>query len=133
MNTGEVEILIGKYIDGAMDADEAAALLAEVEASTEARDLLARHLYHEKTIRNVDRALKASIEYAYANPDEVRPYIRAHAQEMDEAVMQQHIDLYVNGYTIDYGPGGEAAISDLLARAEAEGIVPGSDLPTFLS
>ena len=95
--------------------------------------ILARRALGEKTIRNIDRALKASVEFAYANPDEVRPYIRAHAQEMDDAVMQQHIDLYVNAYSIDYGPEGEAAIIDLLARAESEQIVPRSALPLFLS
>jgi 1,4-dihydroxy-6-naphthoate synthase len=51
---------------------------------------------------------------------------------MDEQVMQQHIDLYVNAYTSDYGPDGEAAIADLLARAEAAGIIPASDLPLFV-
>lgn len=95
--------------------------------------ILLRRALGEETIRRVDRALKASVAYAYAHPDEVKPYIRAHAQEMDEAVMQQHIDLYVNEYSVDYGPDGEAAITDLLARAEAEGIVPGSDAPIFLS
>ncbi len=95
--------------------------------------ILVRRALGEETIRLVDDALKASVEYAYAHPDEVKPYIRAHAQEMDEAVMQQHIDLYVNEYSVDYGADGEAAITDLLGRAEAEGIVPGSEAPVFLS
>ena len=95
--------------------------------------ILMRHDHGEDQIRRVDAALRASVEFAYANPDEVKPYIRAHAQEMDEAVMQQHIDLYVNEYSIDYGPDGEAAITDLLDRAESAGIVPPSDHPIFLS
>jgi 1,4-dihydroxy-6-naphthoate synthase len=94
--------------------------------------ILARRALGEETIRRVDAALRASVEFAYAHPDEVKPYIRAHAQEMDEAVMQQHIDLYVNDYSIDYGSDGEAAITDLLERAVAEGIVPESDHPIFL-
>jgi 1,4-dihydroxy-6-naphthoate synthase len=52
---------------------------------------------------------------------------------MDEAVMQQHIDLYVNDYTIDYGKDGEAAISDLLDRAQSAGIVPSSESPLFVT
>ena len=94
--------------------------------------ILARRALGEETIRRVDAALRGSVEFAYAHPDEVKPYIRAHAQEMDEAVMQQHIDLYVNDYSIDYGSDGEAAITDLLERAVAEGIVPESDHPIFL-
>ena len=38
--------------------------------------------------------------------------------------MQAHIDLYVNEYTLDYGHTGEAAIEDLVRRAEAAGVVP---------
>lgn len=79
----------------------------------------------------LDRSIRSSIEYAYAHPDEVRPYIRRHAQEMDESVMQQHIDLYVNKYSIQYGEDGEAAIHDLYARAEAAGIIPASGRALF--
>ncbi|MCY3772072.1 MAG: 1,4-dihydroxy-6-naphthoate synthase [Gemmatimonadetes bacterium] len=79
----------------------------------------------------LDRSIRSSIEYAYAHPDEVRPYIRRHAQEMDETVMQQHIDLYVNRYSLQYGDDGEAAIQDLYARAEDVGIVPVSELALF--
>ena len=94
--------------------------------------ILLRRALGEETIRRVDRALKASVEYAYAHPDEVKPYIRAHAQGMDDDVMQQHIDLYVNEYSIDYGSDGEAAITDLLERAVGEDIVPDSDHSIFL-
>ena len=94
--------------------------------------LARRDLGHEQ-IERIDRSLKASVEFAYANPDVVKPYIREHAQEMDEAVMQQHIDLYVNQYSIDYGEDGEAAIRDLFERATSHGIVPASSAPLFVS
>ena len=74
----------------------------------------------------LDRSIRSSIEYAYAHPAEVRPYIRRYAQEMDETVMQQHIDLYVNEYSLQYGEEGEAAIRDLYARSEQAGIIPSS-------
>jgi len=93
--------------------------------------ILARRDLGAARIGRIDRALKASVEYAHAHPEEVRGYIRAHAQEMDDAVMQAHIDLYVNEYTLDYGADGEAAIADLLDRAERAGIVPAADLPLF--
>ncbi len=84
-------------------------------------------------IGRVDAALKESVEYAHAHPDTVRDYIRTHAQEMDEDVMQAHIELYVNQYTLDYGKDGEAAIVDLLQRAEKAGLVAASALPLFVS
>ena len=74
-----------------------------------------------------------SVEYAYAHPDAVRGYIRQHAQEMDDSVMQAHINLYVNQHTLDYGADGEAAIFDLIERAERAGIAPKSDAPLFIS
>ena len=79
----------------------------------------------------LNRSIRSSIEYAYAHPDDVKPYIRRHAQEMDESVMQQHIDLYVNQYSMQYGNGGEAAIHDLFARAERAGILPASQRSLF--
>lgn len=93
--------------------------------------LTRRDLGVEK-IQQIDISLCASVEYAHSNPDAVKNYIRQHAQEMDEAVMQQHIDLYVNEYTLDYGTDGEAALVDLFARAEEAGIVPRSDQPLFV-
>ncbi|MCY3554127.1 MAG: 1,4-dihydroxy-6-naphthoate synthase [Gemmatimonadetes bacterium] len=79
----------------------------------------------------LNRSIRSSIEFAYAHPDEVKPYIRRHSQEMDEKVMQQHIDLYVNQYSLQYGDDGEAAIRDLYDRAERAGIVPSSKYSLF--
>ena len=94
--------------------------------------ILARRDLGKEKIQLIDRSLCASVEYAHANPDVVKNYIRQHAQEMDEAVMQQHIDLYVNEYTLDYGTDGEEALVDLFARAEEAGIVPQSNQPLFV-
>ena len=95
--------------------------------------ILARRSLGAELIGQLDRALVQSVEYAYAHPDAVRGYIRQHAQEMDESVMQAHIDLYVNQHTLDYGADGEAAIFDLIERAERAGIAPKSDAPLFIS
>lgn len=83
-------------------------------------------------INTVDDSLRKSVQFAYDNPEEVKSYIKRYAQEMDEGVMQQHIDLYVNSYTMDYGPDGEAALLDLYARAEHAGIVPTSGQTLFM-
>ena len=44
-------------------------------------------------------------------------YVRAHSQELSDEVCRQHIDLYVNEFTIDLGDDGMAAVDALLARA----------------
>ena len=49
---------------------------------------------------DIDRALRASVEYAFEHPDASREYVAQHAQEMDAAVVAKHIELYVNDYTL---------------------------------
>ena len=61
---------------------------------------------------------------AWDDPEASRPYVLEHAQEMDPAVADQHIGLYVNEFTADLGEDGYAAVRGLLTRAAAEGLVP---------
>lgn len=62
----------------------------------------------------VDALIKKSIEYAYTKYPELNEYIKKHSQEMSEAVMRKHIDLYVNQYSLNLGKAGKAAIIKLL-------------------
>jgi 1,4-dihydroxy-6-naphthoate synthase len=72
------------------------------------------------------------VAFSFAHTDLVWPTVRRHAQEMDDAVMRQHIDLYVNEFTRDYGVTGEAAIRHLLATAESLSIIPRSNQSLFV-
>jgi 1,4-dihydroxy-6-naphthoate synthase len=72
----------------------------------------------------VNAIVRRSVEFAFANPGASRDFVRAHAQEMDEAVMRQHIDLYVNQYSVDLGSEGRRAVETLFARASANGVIP---------
>lgn len=62
----------------------------------------------------VDALIKESVAYAFANNDVLTDYIKCHAQEMSEAVMRQHIDLYVNNYSLQLGVDGRNAVLKLL-------------------
>ena len=64
--------------------------------------------------QKVNRVLRRSVEYAFANRAASLPFVREHAQEMSEEVMYQHIDLYVNEYSIDLGVEGKRAVATLL-------------------
>ena len=66
--------------------------------------------------RSSGQCVRAS-STAAAHPEATGEYVRAHAQEMDPLVCQQHIDLYVNDFSVDYGPEGEEAIRRLLEAA----------------
>lgn len=81
----------------------------------------------------VNRLVRRSVEYAFANRDASLPYVRAHAQEMDETVMYKHIDLYVNQFSVDLGDEGVRAVTTLFDKAAALNLVPASNEPLFLS
>ena len=74
--------------------------------------------------QRMNRVMRRSVEYAFAHPDASREFVRAHAQEMDEQVMRQHIELYVNEYSIALGAEGRRAIDTLFDRAVATGLIP---------
>jgi len=76
--------------------------------------IVARRQLGSALIHRVDALLRASVEHAFAHPDHSRAYVQAHAQEMEPAVQQAHIQLYVNAYTVDLGQDGEAAVRELL-------------------
>ena len=69
------------------------------------------------TIAQVERAIRSSVEYAFASPAASREYVRAHAQELSRAVCDAHIRLYVNRFTVDLGEEGLRAIDALVGRA----------------
>lgn len=81
----------------------------------------------------VDRVLRRSVEYAFAHRDTTLPYVRAHAQDMNDDVMFKHIDLYVNDYSLDVGAEGRRAVDTLFARAHAAGVIPDLQVPLFVS
>ena len=80
----------------------------------------------------MNRVMRRSVEYAFAHPDASREFVRAHAQEMDEAVMRQHIALYVNEYSLDLGPEGRRAVDVLFERAIASGVIAHSPEQLFV-
>lgn len=72
----------------------------------------------------VNRLIRQSVEYAFANPKSCVDFIKQHAQEMDEAVMYKHIELYVNKYSIDLGKEGRKAINTLFGLAQERNLIP---------
>jgi 1,4-dihydroxy-6-naphthoate synthase len=83
--------------------------------------------------RAINRIMRASVEYAFAHPEASREFVRAHAQEMAEDVMAQHIALYVNDYSVDLGPEGRRAIEVLFARGAAAGVIQAPPQPLFVN
>jgi 1,4-dihydroxy-6-naphthoate synthase len=82
------------------------------------------------TIATVQRVIHDSLMLALGDRDAALPTMRASAQEFDDRVLMQHVDLYVNDWTLDLGPTGAAALAELSARAAALGLT-GSTLEVF--
>jgi 1,4-dihydroxy-6-naphthoate synthase len=93
--------------------------------------ILARRALGAELIGSLDAALRASVEYAFAHPEEPKDYIRKHSQELSESVIESHIGLYVNHFSRDLGSDGRLAIEALFSRAAARGIIPPCDFPLF--
>lgn len=80
----------------------------------------------------INRIMQKSVAYAFEHPEETMPYVSQHAQEMDDKVMQQHIDLYVNKWTLDLGNEGRKAIQMLFDVALEHQIIPKQEKSLFL-
>lgn len=77
--------------------------------------IVAKKSLHKKTISQVDALIKQSVQYAFENNyEKLSDYVKINAQEMDEIVMRQHIDLYVNNYSLALGNDGKRAVDKLL-------------------
>jgi len=66
------------------------------------------------TSLKINKLIRKSIEYSFANYPVISSYVKQHSQTMSERVMRQHIDLYVNDFSLELGKAGKQAIEKLL-------------------
>ncbi|PRD48776.1 1,4-dihydroxy-6-naphthoate synthase [Sphingobacterium haloxyli] len=81
----------------------------------------------------INELVRESVQFAFKNPKSGLNYIRSHAQEMEEAVMYQHIELYVNEYSEHLGADGRRAIQQMFDKAQVLKLVPPLDKRLFLT
>ncbi len=92
--------------------------------------------FERSVVEKINKLIKQSLEYAFANYAALTDYVKQHSQEMDEKVMRRHIDLYVNNYSLDLGDEGKQAIEVLYKiftgqQTESRNIASSS--PMFIS
>lgn len=80
----------------------------------------------------LNRVIRKSVEYAFANPKSGIDFIRSHAQEMSDDVMYKHIDLYVNRFSVSLGDEGRKAVQTLFNKAWELRLVPPTSEDLFL-
>lgn len=85
--------------------------------------IVASRRLSDDVIRRVQQVLFDSLRFARENPDAALPTMRQFAQEFDDRVLMQHVELYVNDWTIDLGDVGRTALQTLIQRAADVGIV----------
>ncbi|MBS7566591.1 1,4-dihydroxy-6-naphthoate synthase [Mucilaginibacter sp. Bleaf8] len=95
--------------------------------------IVANRRLPEEVQHKVNRVLRRSVEYAFANPKSGLDFIRSHAQEMSEEVMYKHIELYVNQYSLDLGTEGKKAIQLMFDTAKEKNIIPEIKESLFLN
>ena len=78
-----------------------------------------------ETIDEVARLIKGSIEYALGNRQEALDYALNYARDLDPKLADRFVGMYVNEWTVDYGPRGREAVRTLLTKAHEAGLVPG--------
>ena len=66
--------------------------------------------FSEQEQKKIDHLILKSLKFSLTNKESASKYVKAHAQEMDAKVIQSHINLYVNDFSIDLGVRGRDAI-----------------------
>jgi 1,4-dihydroxy-6-naphthoate synthase len=86
--------------------------------------IVANRRIPEEIAIKVNNGIKRSIEYATADPMPASAFIKKHAQELDESVIREHINLYVNKYSRSLGQEGKEAVKMLYSVAASKKIIP---------
>jgi 1,4-dihydroxy-6-naphthoate synthase len=78
----------------------------------------------EDAVNRIALMLKQSIQFALDNREEALAYALTYARDLDPALADRFVGMYVNEWTVDYGPRGREAVRTLLGRAAEAGLVP---------
>jgi 1,4-dihydroxy-6-naphthoate synthase len=79
-----------------------------------------------------DSVLQKSIQFAMKNPDESLPFVRKHAKEMDDKTIQQHINLFVNDFTVNLNTEGREAIEFFIEKLKIINVAGEIHNPVFV-
>jgi 1,4-dihydroxy-6-naphthoate synthase len=85
-----------------------------------------------ETIRDVHALLRRSIEYGLEHRDEALSHAMSFGRGLNRSKADQFVEMYVNQWTLDFGPVGRQAVARLLAEGHAAGVIPSLVLPEFV-
>ena len=84
-----------------------------------------------EAIRDVNRLLGESIRYGLDHRGEALDYALGFGRGLDRSQADRFVGMYVNDWTLDFGPRGRQAVAELLARGHAAGVIPQRVVPEF--
>lgn len=85
-----------------------------------------------ETAQAVQRLLKASIEYGLSHREDALKYALQYGRDLDNKQADQFVGMYVNDWTLDFGPRGRQAVTEFLAQGHAAGVLPELVVPEFI-
>jgi len=85
-----------------------------------------------ETIQEVQRLLSQSIRYGLENRDEALAYALQYGRDLDRGKADQFVGMYVNDWTLDFGPKGREAVTRFLDMGHEQGILPEQIVPEFV-
>lgn len=94
--------------------------------------IIVKRSIDEEIALKVNRIIRRSLEYAYSDALASYPFVAGNAREMASDVMNSHIKLYVNDFTLSLGKEGKTAISTLFSMAHEKGVIPSLPERIFL-
>lgn len=86
----------------------------------------------EEAIRDVHRLLRESIAYGLEHRQDALDYAMSFSRGLERAKADRFVDMYVNDWTLDFGPVGREAVARLLAEGHAAGVIPRLVVPEFV-
>ncbi|QDV27827.1 menaquinone biosynthesis family protein [Aureliella helgolandensis] len=102
---------------------------AETECPLPLGGLLVSQELSPESASRVQEVVAASLQYSLENRSAALPTMRKYAQEFDDEVLMQHVDLYVNDWTVELGTIGQTALQALSDRARASGLIDSQQPP----
>jgi 1,4-dihydroxy-6-naphthoate synthase len=87
----------------------------------------------QQVVRDVNRLLKESIRYGLEHRQEALTYAAQYGRDLDPARTDRFVKMYVNDWTLDFGPRGREAVRVLLARGAQAGVIPRQVVPEFVN
>jgi len=82
-------------------------------------------------IKKIESVIGESIKYGFKNQDASIDYIKQYAQEIEDSIIKEHINLYVNDFSINLGKEGEKAIEEFFKKAKKHHLLPEYNQPIF--